>query len=125
MHVLQKRKAGPVDAYKLTLRALETYQVRLCQRGEIYGKRMHRIAFGSLTGLNGVCVHLQGASAAELIAVKKTAAEAVADFIRFPDVYQFDLLETEAVSQLKKDVEHGPLYRLLNILLKSTSVKVC
>ena len=56
--------------------------------------------------------------------MKKNAAEAVADFIKFPDMFQFDLLEAEAVTQLRTDAEYGPLFKLLNILLKSTSIKV-
>jgi len=46
------------------------------------------------------------------------------DFIRFPDQYQFDLLEADAVLQLQKDPEYSTLYQLLSILLRSSSIKV-
>lgn len=67
---------------------------------------------------------MQGASAAELQSVRSKAAEAITDFIRFPDLYQFDLLEADAVKQLQKDPEYGPLYQLLSMMLTSASIKV-
>lgn len=67
---------------------------------------------------------MQGANTAELAAVKDVAAEAVADFIRFPELFQFDLLEAEAVAQLQNDKQHGPLHEILTMLLTSSSVKV-
>ena len=67
---------------------------------------------------------MQGASAAELHSVRSKAAEAITDFIRFPDLYQFDLLEADAVKQLQKDPEYGPLYQLLSMMLTSASIKV-
>ena len=67
---------------------------------------------------------MQGASAAELQSVRSKAAEAITDFIRFPDLYQFDLLEVDAVKQLQKDPEYGPLYQLLSMMLTSASIKV-
>lgn len=67
---------------------------------------------------------MQGASTAELAAVKDVSAEAVADFIRFPELFQFDLLEAEAVAQLHNDKQHGPLHELLTMLLTSSNVKV-
>ena len=67
---------------------------------------------------------MQGASAAELQSVRSKAAQAVTDFIRFPDLYQFDLLEADAVKQLQKDPEYGPLYQLLSIMLTSASITV-
>ena len=66
----------------------------------------------------------QGASAAELATVKAAAATVCAEFVRLPDQFQFDLLEADAVSQLRADPEHGDLFRLLTILLTSASVKV-
>lgn len=67
---------------------------------------------------------MQGANAAELAAVKEVAAEAVADFIKFPEVFQFDLLESEAVAQLENDKKHRSLHKLLTMLLTSSDVKV-
>ncbi|CAL8466885.1 g6421 [Coccomyxa elongata] len=90
LRLSKKKKAGPLDAYKLTLKALSTFQ---------------------------------GANTAELAAVKDVAAEAVADFIRFPELFQFDLLEAEAVAQLHNDKQHGPLHELLTMLLTSSNVK--
>ena len=66
----------------------------------------------------------QGASAAELASVKTAAATVCAEFVRLPDQFQFDLLEADAVAQLRGDTEHGDLFRLLSILLSSASVKV-
>ncbi|EIE26574.1 hypothetical protein COCSUDRAFT_52386 [Coccomyxa subellipsoidea C-169] len=90
LRISKKKKAGPLDAYKLTLHALSTFQ---------------------------------GANAAELAAVKDVAAEAVADFIKFPELFQFDLLEAEAVTQLENDKQHAPLHKLLTLLLTSSDVK--
>lgn len=73
----------------------------------------------------GLNLHwLQGAKTAELQSVKTKAAEAIVDFIRFPDQYQFDLLEADALVQLQKDPEFSALYQLLSILLRSSSIKV-
>lgn len=67
---------------------------------------------------------MQGAKAAELKSVRSKAADAVVDFIRFPDQYQFDLLEADAVVQLREDPEFSTLYQLLSILLRSDNIKV-
>ncbi len=67
---------------------------------------------------------VQGAKAAELKSVRTKAAGAVVDFIRFPDQYQFDLLEADAVVQLRDDPEFSTLYQLLSILLRSNNIKV-
>ncbi|KAK9916454.1 hypothetical protein WJX75_002820 [Coccomyxa subellipsoidea] len=90
LRLSKKKKAGPLDAYKLTLKALSTFQ---------------------------------GANAAELAAVKEVAAEAVADFIKLSEVFQFDLLESEAVAQLENDKKHRSLHKLLTMLLTSSDVK--
>ena len=49
--------------------------------------------------------------------VKDTAAQAVAEFIRSPDLFQFDLFESPAINQLKGDAKYGHLYQLLEIVL--------
>ncbi len=67
---------------------------------------------------------MQGANAAELQSVRGKAAEAIADFIRLPDQYQFDLLEADAVVQLQKDPEFNALYQLLSTMLRSAGIKV-
>ena len=67
---------------------------------------------------------MQGANAAELKSVRNKAADAIVDFIRFPDQYQFDLLEADAVVQLREDPDFGALYQLLSILLRSANIKV-
>ena len=46
---------------------------------------------------------VQGATPADLKSVRSKAAEAIVDFMRFPDQYQFDLLEADAVKQLQED----------------------
>ena len=46
------------------------------------------------------------------------------DFVRFPDQYQFDLLEADAVVQLQNDPEFSALYQLLSTMLRSASIKV-
>ena len=67
---------------------------------------------------------MQGAETAELKSVRNKAVDAVVDFIRFPDQYQFDLLEADAVMQLREDPEFSVLYQLLSTLLKSDNIKV-
>ena len=49
--------------------------------------------------------------------MKDTAAQAVAEFIRSPDLFQFDLFESPAIKQLKGDSKYGHLYELLEIVL--------
>ena len=67
---------------------------------------------------------MQGASAAELAGVRDAAAGCAAEFVRFPDQFQFDLLESDPLRQLQRDPEHAQLYRLLTILLTSADVRV-
>ena len=178
----KKKKAGPVDGYRLALKALATYQVQpwailpvllkralqnvccrllkrvlqgVCCLGQatcvlqadeapllMHGMRLVlclaacRLHVATACGLT-MKFHskvrsksgcdwqmMQGASAAELATVKAAAATVCAEFVRLPDQFQFDLLEADAVSQLRSDPEHGDLYRLLTILLTSASVKV-
>ena len=45
------------------------------------------------------------------------AAAAAAYFIRSPDVFQFDLLDSPGVEQLARDPQHAPTHRLLSLLL--------
>lgn len=78
----------------------------------------------SCAPLHRVLWFLQGANAAELQSVRGKAAEAIVDFVRFPDQYQFDLLEADAVVQLQKDPESSALYQLLSTMLRSASIKV-
>jgi translation initiation factor 3 subunit M len=58
-----------------------------------------------------------GSSGQDLAAVKDVAAAAVVEFIRSPDQFQFDLLESPAVAQLKGDAKHGKVYDLLTVVL--------
>ena len=53
----------------------------------------------------------------DVAVVKDTAAQAVAEFIRSPDLFQFDLFESPAITQLKGDSKYGHLYALLEIVL--------
>lgn len=53
----------------------------------------------------------------ELASVKETAAQAVSEFIRSPDLFQFDLFESPTITQLKGDSQYGHLYQLLDIIL--------
>ncbi len=59
----------------------------------------------------------EDASTQDLASVKGVAAAAVTEFIRSPDVFQFDLLESPAVAQLKGDAQFGKLWQLLQIVL--------
>ena len=49
--------------------------------------------------------------------MKETAAQAVSEFIRSPDLFQFDLFESPTITQLKGDSQYGHLYQLLEIIL--------
>ncbi len=49
--------------------------------------------------------------------MKGVAAQAVSEFIRSPDLFQFDLFESPTITQLKGDSEYGHLYQLLDIIL--------
>ncbi|KAL3136201.1 hypothetical protein ABBQ32_007215 [Trebouxia sp. C0010 RCD-2024] len=53
----------------------------------------------------------------ELASVKETAAQAVSEFIRSPDLFQFDLFESPTITQLKGDSQYDHLYQLLEIIL--------
>ena len=66
----------------------------------------------------------QGATASEAAEVNEAAASAVADFARFQDVFQFDLADSPAISQLESDPKYGLLHQLLGIMLQG-NVKVC
>lgn len=59
----------------------------------------------------------EDASTQDLASVKGVSAAAVTEFIRSPDVFQFDLLESPAVAQLKGDAQYGKLWQLLQIVL--------
>ena len=67
---------------------------------------------------------MQGSSEAELAGVRDAAANVAAEFVRFPDQFQFDLLECDALRQLQRDPGHAQLYSLLTILLTSADVRV-
>lgn len=45
------------------------------------------------------------------------AAQLVADIIRYPDVFQVDIMDLPAVAALGQSPQHGPVYRLLQALL--------
>lgn len=53
----------------------------------------------------------------DVATVKDTAAQAVSEFIRSPDLFQFDLFESPTITQLKDDSKYGHLYQLLEIIL--------
>lgn len=59
----------------------------------------------------------QGSPSSDVKAVRQVAGVTLADFARFQDVFQFDLAESPAITQLKGDSEFGGLYDLLGILL--------
>lgn len=53
----------------------------------------------------------------DVATVKDTAAQTVSEFIRSPDLFQFDLFESPTITQLKGDSQYGHLYQLLEIIL--------
>ena len=53
----------------------------------------------------------------DVATIKETAAQAVSEFIRSPDLFQFDLFESPTITQLKDDSTNGHLYQLLEIIL--------
>ena len=53
----------------------------------------------------------------DVATVKDVAAQAVSEFIRSPDLFQFDLFESPTITQLKGDSQYGHLYELLEIIL--------
>lgn len=61
-----------------------------------------------------------GAHVQDLASVKDTAAQAVVEFIRSPDLFQFDLFESPTITQLKGDSQYGHLYQLLEIVLNGS-----
>lgn len=61
---------------------------------------------------------LQGASASEVSGIQEVAASAIADFARFQDIFQFDLADSPAITQLSDSSQHAALHRLLAILLQ-------
>lgn len=63
---------------------------------------------------------LQDAPAADLPGAVPAAAQVVAEFIRSPDSFQFDLASNPAVAQLASSPQHGALHRLLTIFLTGT-----
>ncbi len=63
---------------------------------------------------------LQDAAAADLPGAVPAAAQVVAEFIRSPDSFQFDLAANPAVAQLAGSPQHGALHRLLTIFLTGT-----
>lgn len=62
----------------------------------------------------------QDADAADLPGAVPAAAQVVAEFIRSPDSFQFDLAGNPAVAQLAGSPQHGALHRLLTIFLTGT-----
>lgn len=49
--------------------------------------------------------------------MQQLASAAVAEFIRSPDVYQFDLLHSPVIQQLETSAEDAKLFALLRILI--------
>ncbi|PSC74383.1 Eukaryotic translation initiation factor 3 subunit M [Micractinium conductrix] len=70
--------------------------------------------------LSKCLVTYEDAPAAELPTAVPAAAHVVAEFVRSPDVFQFDLATNPAVAQLSSVKEHAPLHRLLSIFLKGS-----
>ena len=64
----------------------------------------------------------EGAAGAELAAAKPAAAQVVAEFLKSPDLFTFDLADSPAVAQLAADPQHAALHHMLTTLL-SGSVK--
>ncbi|KAL4432598.1 hypothetical protein ABPG77_000535 [Micractinium sp. CCAP 211/92] len=62
----------------------------------------------------------EDAAAADLPGAVPAAAQVVAEFIRSPDSFQFDLAGNPAVAQLAGSPQHGALHRLLTIFLTGT-----
>lgn len=63
---------------------------------------------------------VDSASASEVAECKAAAATAATDFVKSPDLFQFDLLETPAIQQLRGDSQHGPLFELLSLMLSGS-----
>lgn len=61
-----------------------------------------------------------GADVQDIASVKDTAAQAVIEFIRSLDLFQFDLFESPTITQLKGDSQYGHLYQLLEIVLNGS-----
>ncbi|EFN55512.1 hypothetical protein CHLNCDRAFT_133922 [Chlorella variabilis] len=62
----------------------------------------------------------EDAPASELPGAVPAAAAVVCDFIRSPDMFQFDLAANPAVAQLAASPQHADLHRLLTIFLQGT-----
>ncbi|GAB4818111.1 hypothetical protein N2152v2_005157 [Parachlorella kessleri] len=62
----------------------------------------------------------EGTNASDLATAKPVAAAVASDFIRSPEMFQFDLLDNPAVKALAGDAQHGALYQLLSIFLSGT-----
>jgi hypothetical protein len=59
-----------------------------------------------------------------MMRVNSLVWQAAADFIRSPDTFQFDMLDSPAVQQLQSDPQDGAVFQLLSVLLAG-DVQVC
>ncbi|PKA63239.1 hypothetical protein AXF42_Ash017707 [Apostasia shenzhenica] len=50
---------------------------------------------------------------------KEEAVRAIIEFVKYPDMFQSDLLDTPAIAQLEKDGKYALVYQLLKIFLTS------
>ena len=76
-------------------------------------------------GLEGVTAldTMQASDDSSSSELQDAAATVIVDFVRFPDVFQFDLVDCPAVLALKGHGKHGELHTLLHLLLEA-DVKV-
>ncbi|KAL2561078.1 hypothetical protein AAZV13_20G061200 [Glycine max] len=77
-------------------------------------KSMSKDAFKFLTSYLAT---FSGDDSHVLSEAKEEAARAIVEFVRAPDVFQCDLLDLPAVTQLEKDAKYALLYQLLKIFL--------
>ena len=87
-----------------------SYRAAVLQKRKALLKEAYKLTIRALSTM-------QEASPQDLAGIKQIAVSAVAEFIRSPDVFQFDLLGSPAVTQLGEDPQQQPLYQLLQTLL--------
>jgi translation initiation factor 3 subunit M len=62
----------------------------------------------------------EGSSLPEAASAASVASEVVAEFLRSPEMFTFDLGDSPAVVALAQNAQHAPLHRLLTVYLSGT-----